>query len=111
MLCGPSLGMHAAWPIAEGEIDERGPPKEHSLTLARGECVRVFAVSSPSVPDLDVEILAPGGAVRIEDAIDDRWPIVPSDRAECVTDAGAYAVRVRARKGKGAYAVQAWVLP
>jgi hypothetical protein len=103
--------MHAAWPVAEAEIDERGPPREHPLVLARGECARVFAVASESVRDLDVEIVGPTGAVRIEDAIDDRWPIVPSDRAECVTEAGTYVVKVRARKGKGSYAVQAWVLP
>lgn len=111
MLCGPSLGMRAAWPIAEGVVDDQGPPREHGLTLERGACARVFAASAPGVADLDVELVAPGGAVIVEDAIDDRWPIVPSDRGACVSDGGAYVVRVRARKGKGAYAVQAWVLP
>ena len=111
MLCGPSVGMHAAWPIAEGEVDEHGPPRTHTLSLARGECARVFAVASVDVADLDVQLVSPEGAVIVEDAIDDRWPIVPPDRAVCVVDPGAYAVRVRARKGKGSYAVQAWVLP
>lgn len=103
--------MRPAWPIAEGELDERGAPATHALVLGRGECARVFAVASAGVVDLDVALVAPSGAVLVEDAIDDRWPIVPPDRALCVVDAGAYAVRVGARKGKGSYAVQAWVLP
>ena len=103
--------MRPAFPLAEGEVDEREAAREHPLPLMRGECARIFAVGAPGVADLDVQLVTPAGAVLVEDAIDDRWPIVPPDRAVCVQDGGAYVIRVRARKGRGAYAVQAWVLP
>jgi hypothetical protein len=41
----------------------------------------------------------------------DRWPILNADGPFCVFEAGNHRLQVRARQGRGAYALRLWKLP
>lgn len=111
MLCGPQNGMKQLGATIEGETVEERPAKTHAITLERGQCVRLFAVADEGVKDLAVRLLGPKGERLGGDHVNDRWPIVDADRAVCVFEAGTYTAEVEARRGKGKYALQVWLLP
>lgn len=111
MLCGPQNGMRALGQTVEGSVSDSGAPFDHELPLTKGQCVRAFAVADEGVSDLDVALLAPGGAVVATDGIDDRWPILLPDRAICVDADGKYTLRLKAKKGRGRFALSTWLLP
>jgi hypothetical protein len=92
-----------------GEASET--PGEHQFSARAGECFRVFAVAEPAVPDLAIEVRDPRGLPVGSDHNSDRFPIVNPDGPFCLFDAGAYKLRVHARKGRGQYALQLWRLP
>ena len=111
ILCGPQNGMHRLGDTVEGTVADVGPATEQEISLSKGQCVRVFAVGDVGITDLDVALLAPGGTVVAQDGIDDRWPILLPDRAVCAEIDGKYVVRVKAKKGRGRFAVSTWLLP
>ena len=108
--CGAAGGLRPAAPLREGRLEE-GQEQEHSFQAERGQCLRVFGVSEPGLRDLDLAVLDPRGRLLASDGIDDRWPIVPPDGTLCLMEGGEFRLRVRARKGAGAYAAQPWLLP
>ena len=111
MLCGPQNGMRQLGETLEGDTSDSGAPVEQALSLTKGQCVRSFAVADPGVADLDLALVSPSGVTLAADGIDDRWPVLLPDRAVCVDVDGRYVVRVRAKKGRGRFALSTWLLP
>ncbi len=111
LLCGPQNGMRRLGETLEGEASDTGASVEHAVSLGKGQCVRAFAVAEASVADLELALVGPSGVTLATDGGDDRWPILLPDRAVCVDVDGSYTVRVRARKGRGRFALSTWLLP
>jgi hypothetical protein len=109
ILCGPANGMKPVAPVAVGEATEN--PIELPLDVRQGDCFRIFAVAEGTVSDLAVVVRDPKGGPIASDHNNDRWPILNPDGPFCLVDAGKYSVEVRARQGKGKYALQIWRLP
>jgi hypothetical protein len=109
LLCGPANGMRLVGATLAGEASD--VPTDHHFTSKAGECFRVFAVADAQVADLAVEIRDAKGLPVASDHNSDRYPIVNPDGPFCLLDAGPYTLRVHARKGRGAYALQLWRLP
>jgi hypothetical protein len=103
VLCGPSNGMRK---VAVG--GKNGG--EHTWEANAGDCFRIFAVGEPSVEDLDVEVLDPGGHRLARDSSDDRWPIVKPDGPFCTVADGTHRARVRIERGLGRHALEVWRL-
>ncbi|HEU4409875.1 MAG TPA: hypothetical protein VFS43_31770 [Polyangiaceae bacterium] len=110
MVCGHVNGMRAVGPVEEGEVAEGGEARTHAFALRGGECVRLFAVADAPVDDLSVALAGPTGVLAVS-APGARWAVTLADRPLCVAAEGEYAMQVRARKGAGRYAAQAWRLP
>lgn len=113
MMCGPATGMRAVGDVQEGTPGTSHGPAKHTFDALKGQCVRVFAVSSEDVPDLDLALSSPTGEILARDGIDDRWPILWPDRAVCLPVDGKYTVDVttKAPQAKGRYAIWTWLLP
>lgn len=111
LLCGPQNGMRKLGETVEGDVSDAGAPVDQLVSLTRGQCVRAFAVAEPGVADLELSLVSPSGVTLAADGIDDRWPILLPDRAVCVDADGGYTVRVRAKKGRGRFALSTWLLP
>jgi hypothetical protein len=109
ILCGPSNGMKPVGTTTVGEASEN--PTEHELDVRQGDCFRIFAVADATVSDLAVVVRDPKGGPIASDHNNDRWPILNPDGPFCLVDAGKYSVEVRARQGRGKYAMQIWRLP
>jgi hypothetical protein len=92
-------------------VAEKGPPDVHPVELGRGACVRALAIGSAGVSDLDLTLLDPAGALVATEGVGDRWPMLLPDRTVCVRAAGAYGLRVSARRGEGSFAAQVWAVP
>jgi hypothetical protein len=110
MMCGPSNGMRKVTGVPETAVSQDSPAREHRFRASAGDCYRIFAVGSPSIEDLDVEVLDEKGRRVAFDTSDDRWPIVKADGAFCVLDDGDYRAVVRAQRGSGSYAIEIWRL-
>ena len=106
--CGPENGMTPFGPMVMGEVDRA--PQEHAIEVESGECLRIFAVSEFTLADLAVEVSGPRGERVASDHNGDRWPILNPDGPFCLFDPGKHTIRVRARRGKGRYALQVWHL-
>jgi hypothetical protein len=112
MLCGPSNGMRRLSTEATlGEVSEGGAPARWSFQAQRGACYRVFAVAEPTVADLDVVVVTSRGMPVAADHGEDAWPVVQPDRAFCALDDDRLDVLVSARRGRGRFAAEVWVLP
>ncbi|HKQ70172.1 MAG TPA: hypothetical protein VJT73_12575 [Polyangiaceae bacterium] len=109
LLCGPANGMKVVGATLAGEVADGFV--EHAFDVKQGECFRILAVASLEVPDLAVEVRDPQGVPVASDHGSDRWPILNPDGPFCLIDGGKYTVRVRARQGRGKYALQIWRLP
>jgi hypothetical protein len=109
ILCGPANGMKPVGAMAEGEITDNAI--ELPLEVRQGDCFRIFAVAEKTVSDLAVVVRDPKGGPVASDHNNDRWPILNPDGPFCLVDAGKYSVEVRARQGRGKYALQIWRLP
>lgn len=110
LLCGPSNGMHKLTAAPPARIEAAGGKREHRFQALAGDCYRLFAVGSPEIEDLDVEVLDPVGARVAFDTSDDRWPVVKADGAFCVFRDGEYRAVVTAQRGSGSYAIEIWRL-
>ncbi len=110
MLCGHVNGMRAVGPVEEGDVAEGGETRAHPMALKAGECVRLFAVADAPVEDLALALSSATG-VLANAAPGARWALTLADRPLCVAAEGEYSMQVRARKGSGRYAAQAWRLP
>jgi hypothetical protein len=109
LLCGPANGMRQSGSVSAGEVDDKSV--EQGIDLKAGDCLRAFAVVDAKVDDFDLEVLDPSGEPLASDRARDRWSVVDREGAICVASAGKYSVRLRPRKGKGAYALTVWRLP
>ncbi len=109
LMCGPSNGMKKLTAAPEADIRE-GDKREHRWRASVGDCYRIFAVASPDVKDLDVEVLDPKGKRIAFDTSDDRWPVVNADGAFCAFEDGDYRALVKAQRGSGRYAMEIWRL-
>jgi hypothetical protein len=109
LLCGPANGMKPLGAMLTGEATDNAV--EHPLEVRQGDCFRIFAVADSTVSDLAVVVRDPKGGPVASDHNNDRWPILNPDGPFCLVDAGKYAVEVRARQGRGRYALQIWRLP
>jgi hypothetical protein len=109
ILCGPSNGMKPVGTMAQGDATENAV--EIPLEVRQGDCFRIFAVAEGTISDLAVVVRDPKGGPVASDHNNDRWPILNPDGPFCLVDAGKYSVEVRARQGKGRYALQIWRLP
>jgi len=111
LLCGPENGMRrlSKQPI-EGAVAEGGPAVAQPFEARRGDCYRVFAVAEPSVGDLDVTVQSGHGAAIAADHGEDGWPIVQPDRPFCPLADDRYTVEITARRGRGRFAAEVWVL-
>jgi hypothetical protein len=109
ILCGPANGMKPVGTTTLGEASDT--PTEHELDVRQGDCFRVFAVADATVSDLAVVVRDPKGGPVASDHNNDRWPILNPDGPFCLVDPGKYSVEVRARQGRGKYALQIWRLP
>jgi hypothetical protein len=111
LLCGPENGMHrlSRRPI-EGAVAEGGPGVTEPLEARRGECYRIFAVAEPTVVDLDVTVQSSRGAAIAADHSEDSWPIVQPDRPFCPLADDRAALEITARRGRGRFAAEVWVL-
>jgi hypothetical protein len=108
LMCGPENGMtllHSTITGAAGSAVE-----QHVIEAEQGECLRIFAVAEVPVTDLAVEVSGPHGARVASDHNGDRWPILNPDGPFCLLDGGRHTIRVRARQGRGSYALQIWRL-
>jgi hypothetical protein len=110
LMCGPSNGMHKVTSAPLAQLQEGGAKREHKWRASAGDCYRIFAVGSPGISDLDVEVLDSAGARIAFDTSDDRWPIVKADGAFCVFRDGDYRAVVSAQRGAGSYAIEIWRL-
>lgn len=110
MLCGHVNGMRAIGPAEEGEIAEGGEARSYPLALRGGECVRLFAVADAPVDEISLALAGPTGVLAVSTP-GARWAVTLADRPLCVAAEGEYTMQVRARKGSGHYAAQAWRLP
>ncbi len=88
----------------------KGDKREHRWDAEAGDCYRIFAVGSPDIEDLDVEVFDPAGSQIAFDTSDDRWPVVKPDGPFCVWKDGQYRAVVQAQRGEGSYAVEIWRL-
>jgi hypothetical protein len=109
ILCGPANGMKPVGAMAQGDVTDNAI--ELPLEVRQGDCFRIFAVAESTVSDLAVVVRDPKGGPIASDHNNDRWPILNPDGPFCLVDAGKYSVEVRARQGKGKYALQIWRLP
>jgi len=109
ILCGPANGMKPAAPMVTGQVTDIAI--EHPLEVRQGDCFRIFAVAEAPVSDLAVVVRDPKGGPVASDHNNDRWPILNPDGPFCLVDTGKYSVEVRARQGRGKYALQIWQLP
>ena len=111
LMCGPSNGMRRAGDGLSGEVGEGGAPLSQAFGVQRGACYRVFAVAEASVADLDVTLRSSRGSAIAADHGEDAWPIVQPDRPICALEDDHWTVEVRAKRGKGRFAAEVWVLP
>jgi hypothetical protein len=111
ILCGPENGMRrlSKKPL-EGSVAEGGAAVTDTFEARRGECYRIFAVAEPSVADLDVTVRSSRGAAIAADHGEDGWPIVQPDRPFCPLEDDRYSVEISARRGRGRFAAEVWVL-
>jgi len=109
-MCGPSNGMRKVTGVPETSVSQDSPAREHRFRASAGDCYRIFAVGSPGIEDLDVEVFDAKGRRVAFDTSDDRWPVVKADGAFCVLDDGDYRAVVRAQRGSGTYAIEIWRL-
>ena len=81
-------------------------------------CIAVFSFATlamsqaqSNAADLQGVVRDPKGGPVASDHNNDRWPILNPDGPFCLVEAGTYTAEVRARQGKGKYALQIWRLP
>lgn len=111
LLCGPENGMRRlSTKTLEGSVAEGAAPVTGAIQAKRGECYRVFAVAEPSVADLDVTVRSSRGATIASDHGEDAWPVVQPDRPFCALEDDTWAIEIGARRGKGRFAYEVWVL-
>jgi hypothetical protein len=101
--------MKPVGPIVTGDVTENAI--ELPFEARQGDCFRIFAVAEASASDLAVVVRDPKGGPVASDHNNDRWPIVNPDGPFCLVDGGKYTAELRARQGKGKYALQIWRLP
>lgn len=111
LLCGPENGMYRLTKqTIVGLVEESGKPVTETFEARRGECYRVFAVAEPSVSDLDVTLQSSRGVAVAADHSEDNWPVVQPDRPLCPLSDDRYTLELSARRGRGRFAAEVWVL-
>ena len=112
LLCGPANGMVAYddAPLT-GRLDPTKGPLRYQFDANKGDCFRLFAVSEPTIPDLDVVVRSSRGTNVARDLTASTWPIVGADGPMCAFGRDLFTIEVSARAGSGGFAAQLWVLP
>lgn len=108
LLCGPANGMKVDGEALTGEASER--VATHPLPVLDGACYRVFAVASAGVEGLDLTVRSLRGS-RLAGAEGGRVLMVDAERPFCTFANETLTLEVRARGGKGRYAVRIYQLP
>jgi hypothetical protein len=103
--CGEPTGMTTATAVRTGALDQAGTAARHTFTATPGKCYRVYSTAAPTLTDLDIALLDPGGKLVILDRTRDPMPVVPGRGPFCPEQAGVYTVELSAVTGRGEYAV------
>jgi len=104
--CAQSTGMSRVFEAPlEGAITQESAAVVFEFQMVRGQCYRLFAVASPGIGDLGVEVRSSRGTVLASDHRSDRVAIVQPDRPFCSLADDAGTVVVTAASGSGAFAL------
>lgn len=105
-VCAPATGMQRLLEAPlEGALKAGSPPVTFDLAMTQGNCYRLFAVGSPGIDDLSVEVKSARGTVLASDHRTDRIAIVQPDRPFCALRNESATVEVAALSGAGAFAL------
>lgn len=96
--------------MASGTIDAEGGEVTHTVELKKNDCIRLFVVSGDSIKRMHAKITAPSGTTLAENDAIDGWGVIAPYGVVCGGEEGKYTISIRALRGKGEYAAQAWVL-
>ena len=105
--CSQPTGMTRAFesPL-EGAVAKDAPPVVFDFQMVGGHCYRLFAVASPGIGDLGVEVRSSRGTLLASDHRADRIAIVQPDRPFCSLADDAGTVVVSAASGSGSFALE-----
>lgn len=103
-------GFEPAGPLWTGELKGRGG-LSHMLMLNYGRCYRILAAGSEGISDLDIALLDSNDVERLRDQTANRYPAIGLSPELCPQHSGLHRVEIRAFKGRGRYAMQAYRSP
>jgi hypothetical protein len=109
-LCGPYHGLKAIRPMASGTIEQEGGEVTHEVELKKSDCMRLFVVSGESLGRMGVKVASPSGTTLVENDAVEGWAAIAPYGVICGGEEGKYKISIRALRGRGEYAAQAWVL-
>lgn len=93
--------------IKRGEVSE-GETRDHSHIMETGYCYEIDAVGGGELRDLDLRLYDPNDVLIQRDTSEDAEPLIGRDRQICPPSTGTYRIQVRAERGSGPYALQAY---
>lgn len=105
--CAQPTGMTRVFEAPlEGAVAKDAPPVVFDFQMVGGHCYRLFAVASPGINDLGVEVRSSRGTLLASDHRTDRIAIVQPDRPFCSLADDAGTVVVTALGGSGSFALE-----
>lgn len=105
--CAQPTGMTRVFDAPlEGAVAKEGPAVVFDFQMVAGHCYRLFAVASPGINDLGVEVRSSRGTLVASDHRHDRIAIVQPDRPFCSLADDAGSVVVSAVDGSGSFALE-----
>ncbi|MDJ0764886.1 MAG: hypothetical protein QNJ97_18030 [Myxococcota bacterium] len=90
-------------PVLKGKLST-GNRKIFEIRLKAGHCYTIIGVGSPSVRDINISLLAPGGREVQRDTTKNNTPIVKTD--PCIRASGQYKILVKMFSGFGQFGLQ-----
>ena len=113
-LCGPYHGMKRVGPPVQAEL-KAGETHRQSFEAKRNQCFRVFSVWDAGLTHVSMRAVdAQGGELaqaRGTAGAHGGFAALGPRGAFCVPETGTGELEFRAEQGKGAFALQLWLLP
>lgn len=105
--CAQSTGMTRLFDAPlEGAVAKDAPPVVFDFQMVAGHCYRLFAVASPGINDLGIEVRSSRGTLLASDHREGRIAVVQPDRPFCSQSDDAGSVVVSAAAGSGSFALE-----
>ncbi len=105
--CAQPTGMTRVFDAPlEGALAKDAPAVIFDFQMVAGHCYRLFAVASPGINDIGVEVRSSRGTLLASDHRKDRIAIVQPDRPFCSLADDGGSVAVSAVEGSGSFALE-----